>query len=208
MYSLGYSTKRLESRNYSASLLSNLLRPLPGGGGGGSTGAIIDQRRKHCDAHPRHLQAACENSAMNFQKIIVPVLGVVGVVLAYRFYGWAGVAAAATGLVMWVLLHFTRMMTILKRAASRPIGYVDSAVMLNAKLKPGMTLLHVVAMTRALGALQSAKDAQPEIFRWTDGGESQVTATFVSGKLVQHELFRPTETAPEPADDSVNDPAS
>ena len=145
---------------------------------------------------------------MNFQKIIVPVLGVVGVVLAYRFYGWAGVAAAATGIVMWVLLHFTRMMTILKRAANRPIGYVDSAVMLNAKLKPGMTLLHVVAMTRALGALQSAKDAQPEIFRWTDGGESQVTATFVSGKLVQHELFRPTETAPEPADVPVSDPAS
>ena len=102
---------------------------------------------------------------MNFQKIIVPVLVVIGVVLAYRFYGWAGVAAAATGIVMWVLLHFTRMMTILKRAANRPIGYVDSAVMLNAKLKSGMTLLHVVAMTRALGALQSAKDAQPEIFR-------------------------------------------
>ena len=149
---------------------------------------------------------------MNFQKIIVPVLGVVGVVLAYRFYGWAGVAAAATGLVMWVLLHFTRMMTILKRAANRPIGYVDSAVMLNAKLKPGMTLLHVVAMTRALGALQSAKDAQPEIFRWSDGGESQVTATFVGGKLAQHELFRPVQTAPESAKEAanvpVNDPAS
>jgi len=136
---------------------------------------------------------ACENSRMNLQKIIVPVLGVVGVVLAYRFYGWAGVAATATAIVMWVLLHFTRMMTILKRAANRPIGYVDSAVMLNAKLKPGMTLLHVVAMTRALGALQSAKDAQPEIYRWSDGGESQVTATFAGGKLVHHELFRPTE---------------
>ena len=37
--------------------------------------------------------------------------------------------------LVWVLLHFTRMMTILKRAANRPIGYVDSAVMLNAKLK-------------------------------------------------------------------------
>jgi hypothetical protein len=141
---------------------------------------------------------------MNFQKIIVPVLGVVGVVLAYRFYGWAGVAAAATGLVMWVLLHFTRMMQVLKRAANRPIGYVDSAVMLNAKLKPGMTLMHVIAMTRALGALQSVKNAQPEIFRWTDGGASHVTATFVGGKLAHHELFRPVEPAPEPA----NEPAS
>lgn len=149
---------------------------------------------------------------MNFQKIFVPVLGVIGVVLAYRFYGWAGVAAAATGLVMWVLLHFTRMMQVLKRAANRPIGYVDSAVMLNAKLKPGMTLLHVVAMTRALGASQTEKDAQPEIFRWTDGGESHVTATFVGGKLAHHELFRPAqaapEAAPEPANAPANDPAS
>ena len=145
---------------------------------------------------------------MNFQKIIVPVLGVIGVVLAYRFYGWAGVAAAATGIVMWVLLHFTRMMQVLKRAANRPIGYVDSAVMLNAKLKPGMTLLHVVAMTRALGALQTAKDTQPEIFRWTDGGESQVTASFVGGKLVHHELWRPAPTAHEPANEAANEAAN
>ncbi len=128
---------------------------------------------------------------MNFQKIIVPVAGVAVVVLAYRFYGWAGVAAAATAIVMWVLLHFTRMMQVLKRAANRPIGYVDSAVMLNAKLKPGMTLMHVIAMTRALGALQSPKDAQPEIFRWTDGSDSHVTCTFVGGKLTQHALVRP-----------------
>jgi hypothetical protein len=128
---------------------------------------------------------------MNFQKIIVPVAGIAGVLLAYRFYGWAGVAAAASALVMWVLLHFTRMMQVLKRAANRPIGYVDSAVMLNAKLRPGMTLLHVVAMTRALGQLLSAKDEQPEIFRWTDSSESHVTCTFVGGKLAHHELFRP-----------------
>lgn len=129
---------------------------------------------------------------MNFQKIFVPALGVAAVVLAYRFYGWAGVAAATAGLVMWMLLHFNSMMQVLKRAANRPIGYVDSAVMLNAKLRPGMTLLHVVAMTRALGELQSAKNAQPEVFRWTDGTQSHVTCTFVGGKLAHHELWRPS----------------
>ena len=135
---------------------------------------------------------------MNLQKILVPVAGIAVVVLAYRFYGWAGIAGAGTVMVMWVMLHFTRLMTILKRAASRPIGHVDSAVMLNAKLKPGMTLMHVIAMTRSLGALQSVKDEQPEIFRWTDGGESQVTATFAGGKLTQHALFRPATSAEEP----------
>lgn len=136
---------------------------------------------------------------MNFQKIIVPVVGVVALVLAYREYGWAGVAGVVTVLVMWLLLHFTRMMQVLKRAANRPIGYVDSAVMLNAKLKPGMTLLHVVAMTKSLGALQSPKDSQPELYRWTDGTESHVTATFDQGRLVQHVLFRPMQEAPPPA---------
>jgi hypothetical protein len=136
---------------------------------------------------------------MNFPKILVPVAGVAVVALGYRFYGWAGVAAVAGGLVMWVLLHFTRMMQVLKRAANRPIGYVDSAVMLNAKLKSGMTLLHVVAMTRALGQLLSPKEQQPEIFRWTDAGESHVTCTFVGGKLSHHELFRPAPDAAPPA---------
>ena len=141
---------------------------------------------------------------MNFQKILIPAAGLVVVVLAYRSYGWAGVAAAATAIVMWGLLHFTRLMKVLKRAANRPIGHVDSAVMLNAKLRPGMTLMHVVAMTRALGALQSAKGTEPEIFRWTDGGESHVTGTFVGGKLAHHELFRPGEPLAPATDETSN----
>ena len=120
-------------------------------------------------------------------------------VLAFRAYSWAGVAGVASVLVFWILLHFSRMMQVLKRATARPIGYVDSAVMLNAKLKPGATLLHVTAMTRALGALQSAKGEQPEVFRWTDGSQSYVICTFVGGKLSHHELFRPEQgDAPGP----------
>ena len=111
--------------------------------------------------------------------------------MAYRSYGWPGIAVVVTFLVFGILLHFTRLMTILKRAANRPIGYVDSAVMLNAKLKPGATLMHVVAMTRALGLLKSANDAQPEVFEWKDAGESVVTCTFVGGKLSHHVLVRP-----------------
>ncbi|MES2977468.1 MAG: glycerate kinase [Pseudomonadota bacterium] len=135
---------------------------------------------------------------MNFQKIAVPIAGVALVLLAYRFNGWGGVAVAVGAIVMWVLLNFTRMMTVLRRAADRPIGYVDSAVMLNAKLKPGATLMHVIAMTRSLGALQSPKDTQPEVFRWTDSSDSYVTCTFVAGKLASHELYRPQPEEPPP----------
>ena len=128
---------------------------------------------------------------MNFQKILVPIGGVVVVALAYRGFGWAGVAVATGGIVMWVLLNFTRMVTVLKRAADRPVGHVASAVMLNAKLQPGMTWLHVVAMTRSLGELRSPKDEQPEVYRWTDASESSVTGTFLNGKLQSWELTRP-----------------
>lgn len=139
----------------------------------------------------RRPPASGENVAMNFQRIIVPAICIAVVALGYQLAGWPGVAAAVGGLVMWLLLHFTRMMQVLKRAAARPIGFVDSAVMLNAKLKPNATLLHVVAMTRSLGELRTEKNAQPEVFRWTDGSGSYVDCTFVGGKLAGHELTRP-----------------
>jgi hypothetical protein len=82
---------------------------------------------------------------------------------------------------------------VLKRATNRPIGSVSSAVMLNAKLKTGVSLLHVIAMTKSLGQQQSAKDVQPEVFRWKDAGESHVTCEFRAGKLTTWSLFRPEQ---------------
>ncbi len=140
---------------------------------------------------------------MNFQRILIPVGGVVLVAAAYRAYGWQGVAIATGALVMWLLLHFNRIMQVLKRAADHPVGYVGSAVMLNAKLKPRMTLLHVVAMTKALGSLQSPKDTQPELYRWTDGTQSHVTCEFHDGKLRKWELVRPQQGDEAPRDGGV-----
>ena len=157
---------------------------------------IPTQRPSMCWLPDRAVLAATI-APMNFQRILVPVLAIAALVLAYVYYQWMGLAAAAAMLVMWLMLHFTRLMHILQRAAKRPIGYVDSAVMLNAKLKPGMTLMHVVAMTRALGQLRSDKDAQPELYRWTDNSDSHVDCTFVGGKLTQHSLFRPPPPAAE-----------
>ena len=128
---------------------------------------------------------------MNFNRILIPIGCIVLTVVAWRSYQWPGVALVGSGIVMWILLHFTRILTVLKRATDRPIGSVASAVMLNAKLKKGVNLMHVIAMTRSLGALQSEKDAQPEVFRWTDNGDSHVTCTFTGGKLTEWVLHRP-----------------
>lgn len=128
---------------------------------------------------------------MQFQNILLPVTVVLLAVAGFRAYGLPGLALVGGGLVMWLLLHFTRTMQVLRRAAERPVGHVDSAVMLNARLRAGQTLLHIVAITRSLGSQQSEKDAQSEVFRWTDAGGSHVTCTFTQGKLTRWELVRP-----------------
>lgn len=133
---------------------------------------------------------------MNFNKILAPVAIIVLTAGAWRQFGWAGIALAVGGVIMWVLLHFTRMVTILKKAADRPIGHVASTVMLHAKLRRGVTLMHVIAMTRSLGRLLSEKDSQPEIYSWTDTSQSVVTCTFVGGKLTEWTLVRPEDPNP------------
>jgi hypothetical protein len=137
---------------------------------------------------------------MNLRNIFVPV-GVIGLVLVgYASAGWPGVAAVAGGLVMWALLHFTRLMNVLRRASKRPKGYVGSAVMLNARLKPGVNLMHVMAMTQSLGERLSPADTDPEIYRWTDGTQSHVTCEFINGRLQKWTLERPEVQEPTAAE--------
>ena len=131
--------------------------------------------------------------SMNLRNILVP-MGMVGLLIfGFVAYGWPGVAAVGGGLVMWGLLHFTRLMNVMKKAANRPIGYVSSAVMLNARLSQGDAMVRVIAMTQSLGELLSAADVQPEVYRWTDRGQSHVTCEFQQGKLMNWTLFRPED---------------
>ncbi|WP_310625395.1 glycerate kinase [Limnohabitans sp.] len=143
---------------------------------------------------------------MNFQRYLVPI-GAVGLTAwAWQTWQWMGIALVVTCGVMWLLLYFNRLVQIMKRATNRPIGFVDSAVMLNAKLKVGMSLMHVIAMTRALGQLETEKDTRPEVFSWRDGSQSVVRCVFVQGKLQSWTLNRPFQaTDVEPVIYSAND---
>ena len=118
---------------------------------------------------------------MNVSKWMIPIAAGLGLIGAYQAYGWPGVAFAVTALVMWALMHFNRLVHVLKRAADRPVGYVGSAVMLNAKLKTGVNLMHVVALTKSLGEQRSPQGEEPELYRWTDGTNSHVTCRFERG---------------------------
>ena len=128
---------------------------------------------------------------MNFRKYLIPIGIACLFIASYNAWGWQGPITVLGGLVMWALLHYTRLMNVMQKARHSPIGYVGSAVMLNAKLKPGVNLMHVMAMTRALGEHLSAEGQEPEIYRWTDGTKSHVTCEFVNGRLARWELVRP-----------------
>ena len=128
---------------------------------------------------------------MNWQRIAFPLIGIALAIVAWRIHGWSGVALVVSAIVMWMLLHFTRMMKVLQHASQRPVGHCDSAVTLDARLRRGVNLLHVLALTRAVGEQVSASDKQPEVFRWTDAGASSVTCEFARGRLVKWALQRP-----------------
>lgn len=132
----------------------------------------------------------------SFKSILYWLGAAALIAAAYRAFEWRGVAIAVSGMVFWFLLHWTRMMQILKRAVKRPVGYVDSAVMFNAKLKPKWSLLQVIALAHSFGQRQTEQCAQPEVFRWSDGGHSYVECSFIQGKLSHWQLVRPTDLEP------------
>jgi hypothetical protein len=121
-----------------------------------------------------------------------PILGwalvAVFVALAWQQYGWQGVLFALTVVVFWLLLQFSRTVRAMRLAGQAPVGHVDSAVMLNAKLRPGMTMLQVIGLTKSLGRKLDAGD---DDWAWSDEGGSTVRLHFTGGKLARFELDRP-----------------
>ncbi len=107
--------------------------------------------------------------------------------LAWQSYGGQGVLAAAGAIVFWLLLQFNRTVRVMRNAGGAPVGHVASAVMLNAKLQPGMTMLQVVTLTRSLGR---RLDAAGAAWAWRDAGGSEVTLHFERGRLARFALER------------------
>ncbi len=134
---------------------------------------------------------------MTWQRILTIVIAVILGAGAWRAGGWQGIFFLASGVILWFMLNYTRLITIMKRAADRPIGYIGSAVMLNAKLRPKQPLMHVIAMTRSLGERLSPAGTDPEIYLWRDPGGSEVTCEFEGGRLMRWRLDRPAQAADE-----------
>ncbi|MEN9628507.1 MAG: hypothetical protein RJA10_1734 [Pseudomonadota bacterium] len=120
-----------------------------------------------------------------------PILGwglaVVAVVAGWLSYGWQGVVLAVSVTVFWLLLQFSRVLRVMRMAAGRPVGSIENAVMLHAKLRPGLKLLQILPLTRSLG--QKVAD-DPETFVWTDGGGDRVRVELRDGHCTAFALER------------------
>jgi hypothetical protein len=102
-------------------------------------------------------------------------LAAAAVAVGWFSYGWRGLVLAFTVIAFWLLLQFSRTLRLLRGAAARPLGHVDNAVMLNAKVHAGMRLPQVIALTRSLGLKVGEA---PEIFVWRDAAGDAVELEF------------------------------
>jgi len=114
---------------------------------------------------------------------------------AWRAYGLAGLAFAASAIVFWLLLQFNRAVRVMKNAAASPVGHVASAVMFHAGLRRGMTMLQIVTRTRSLGRKLEGSD---DDWRWSDDGGASAVLRFERGRLVRWQIERPPEPEASP----------
>jgi hypothetical protein len=117
-------------------------------------------------------------------------LAFAALVAGWFSYGWPGLALAFSAIVFWLLLQFSRSLRVMRGAAESPVGAVPSAVMLHSKLRPGLTMLHIVALTKSLG--RRVGEA-PEVWAWADASGAEVRIEFDRGRCASWVLNRPAD---------------
>ena len=109
-------------------------------------------------------------------------------------YGWQGALMAVTVIVFWLLLQFGRALRATRNAAAAPKGRVASAVMVHSRLRPGLSLIQVLPLTRSLGDPVPPPEDAPageERFAWSDDSGARLVLTLQGGRLVHWDLQRP-----------------
>jgi hypothetical protein len=107
--------------------------------------------------------------------------------VAWQIYGARGLVLAVSAIAFWLLLQFNRTVRVMKAAAQNPLAHVPSAVMFQAGLRPGLTMLQVVSTTRSLGRKVEGSD---DDWVWSDEGGDSVRLHFERGRLARWQLQR------------------
>jgi hypothetical protein len=117
-----------------------------------------------------------------------PALALALAFAAWQSFGWKGLLLAALMISFWMLLHFSKLMRVMRTAAHRPMGHVIDAGALQRRLRVGMPLVDVIRLTQSLGQLRSPPDQEPQHMTWGDELGHVVACTFVQGQLTAFEL--------------------
>jgi hypothetical protein len=130
------------------------------------------------------------------RALIFPALAAAIAYAAWRSYGAQGLVLALLMTVFWVLLHFTKLMRLLRAAAERPLGHVHDAAGLHRQLKRGQPMTDVVRRTLSLGLRCSGEGQEPEVFEWRDEQGQRVVCAFRHGRLDSFVLHRADPETP------------
>ena len=127
---------------------------------------------------------------------LYPATALAALVVGWWSYGVQGLLLAGGIVCFWLLLHFSRLMRLLRAAARRPVGHVSDARTLSLHLKTGMPLIEVVRRTHSLGLRRSEPDQEPQQLEWADERGYAVICTFLHSRLTAFELLAPAPAAP------------
>ncbi|WAC73944.1 hypothetical protein OU995_04195 [Roseateles sp. SL47] len=129
-------------------------------------------------------------------------LAVAALVIGVQLFGWKGAILALSVIVFWLLLQFSQLMRVMRTANESPLGHVSSALMLQSRLHPGMTLVQLIKLCRSLGV-----KVGPDTYRWADTGGDAVEVVLEGGKVTRWTLIRADQPHSE-GDTSDNAPAA
>lgn len=118
------------------------------------------------------------------RSLLFPALVLALCYAGWKSYGWQGLLLAVLMSSFWVLLHFTKLMRLLRAAANRPLGAVDDVRALQGRLKPGMPMHEVVRQAACLGKRQEGPSEEAtEDFVWHDPQGRTLHLRFDHGRL-------------------------
>jgi hypothetical protein len=134
------------------------------------------------------------STASRLQHLLLsPALGwalaAAALAVGYLSHGWPGLWLALSAVAFWLLLQFSRSLRVLRMAAQRPKGSIANAVMLQARLQPGMPMLQVLPLTRSLGERVAE---EPETWLWRDASGDAVRVELRAGRVSAVRLERAT----------------
>jgi hypothetical protein len=109
-------------------------------------------------------------------------------VAAWQLFGARGLVFAVSAIAFWLMLQFNRTVRITRIAAQNPLARVPSAVIFQSGLRPGLTMLQIVTITRTLGRKVEGTE---DDWVWADEGGDSVRLHFERGRLASWQLERP-----------------